>query len=51
MSSGIAAVVDSVLDSRVLPWAGTGLEDSCSWAGVKEMSDIVGVGARTKFGR
>ena len=35
--------------SRVLPWAGTGLEDSCSW--VKEMLDIVGVGARTKFGR
>ena len=49
MSSGIAAVVDSV--SRVLPWAGTGLEDSFSWAGVKEMSDIVGVGARTKFER
>ena len=35
--------------SRVLPWAGTGLVDSCSW--VKEMLDIVGVGARTKFGR
>ena len=25
------------------------MEDSCSW--VKEMLDIVGVGARTKFGR